>query len=120
MTTWQTVKGRLASGYRLPLIESTRLFIPPNRNFVLLEREPEFGLDDGSSAAENPIFASLLARAICCDRSRCCSTFGGTQSASSRADGTGRESDDSWNDRRAVTYNSGEESIWGLGSTGEV
>jgi len=52
-----------ADRHRLPLIESTRCLIPPKRDLLPLEREPEFG--DGSSAGEKPIFASLLAREIC-------------------------------------------------------
>ena len=91
-------------GHRLPLIESTRCLIPPKRG-LLPGREPEFGGE--SSAAEKPIFASLLARAICCDRSRCCCTFGGTRSTSFRAGGTPRGSGDPWNDRLVRTYSSG-------------
>ena len=53
------------AGHRLPLIDSTRFLIPPNRDLVLPVREPELRVDDGSSAVEKPIFASLLARAIC-------------------------------------------------------
>ena len=105
------------TGHRLPLIESTRFLIPPNRDLVLPAREPEFIVGDGNSAVEKPIFASLLARAICCDRSRCWSTFDGTRPMSS---GEARESDDPWNDRLVETYNSGEESVWGLVGTGAV
>ena len=106
--------------HRLPLIESTRCLIPPKRDLVPLEREPEFEVDGGSSAAEKPIFVSLLARAICCDLSRCCSTFGGTRSDSSSIDGMARGSDGPWNDRLVLTHNSGEESGLGLVDTGAV
>jgi len=107
----------MVTDHRLPFIESTRFLIPPNRDLVLPAREPEFRVDDGSSAGENPIFASLLARAICCDRSRCWSTFDGTRPVSS---GIARGCVDPWNDRLVETYNSGEESVGGLVDTGAV
>ena len=109
------VECEATHGHRLPLIESTRFLIPPNRDLLLL-REPEFEVDSGSSAVEKPIFASLLARAICCDRS--CSTFGGTRSESSRVDGAPRECGGPWNDRLSWTHNSGEESAYVLVDTG--
>ena len=106
----EVLKG-VTRGHHLPLIDSTTHLIAPNRGLLPLLRELEFEVDDGSSAAEKPIFASLLARAICCDRSRCCSNFGGTQSVSSRVDETPRGSGGPWNDRLCWTYSSGEESV---------